>query len=199
MADLFATGVQIPDVGAGSSRPADLTGFIRLYARNNVLYGRTPTGQEFPIVGAGGVTSIEGLTGAVDVAAGPGATVSTQGQTLTIGGQVRPFVEGAALPTTTPLKLWMGSALTNSGGVFEVDWSSAGFTQRPLFVSATAELTTTNVYDVVWATMSGAITATAGGGYAIRGVSQSILLINTVVSTRIAPTGTKIKVMALGV
>jgi hypothetical protein len=54
MADQFATGVQLPNVPNNvSARDAD-TGFIRLYAKENVLYGRLPDGTEFPIAGGEG-------------------------------------------------------------------------------------------------------------------------------------------------
>lgn len=46
MADLFATGIQLPNVGPGvSARDAD-AGFIRIFFRENAMYGVMSDGTE---------------------------------------------------------------------------------------------------------------------------------------------------------
>lgn len=58
MADLFATGVQIPNLASGQARPADGPGFIRIFARQDKLYGMDENNVEYPLSGEGGVQEV---------------------------------------------------------------------------------------------------------------------------------------------
>lgn len=49
--DLFGIGVQIPNLTSGQARPADLEGFLRVYAKNDKLYGVKPDGSEVLLSG----------------------------------------------------------------------------------------------------------------------------------------------------
>ena len=44
--DLIATGIQIPNLDTGSARPAEHANFIRVFAREDKLYGVKPDGTE---------------------------------------------------------------------------------------------------------------------------------------------------------
>lgn len=46
MSDLFATGIQVPNLPEGQARPADDPLFIRIFVRNDRLYGRKSDGTE---------------------------------------------------------------------------------------------------------------------------------------------------------
>lgn len=51
MADLFATGIQIPNLSEGSARTPDYASFIRVFARNDRLYGVRNDGTEVELGG----------------------------------------------------------------------------------------------------------------------------------------------------
>lgn len=54
MADTFNTGVQIPNVPAGvTARDADV-GYLRLYAREDRVYGRLANGTEVELTNVAG-------------------------------------------------------------------------------------------------------------------------------------------------
>lgn len=53
MADLFATGVQIPNLESGQARDADYAGFIRIFARQGKLYAMDDLGNEIDLSGSG--------------------------------------------------------------------------------------------------------------------------------------------------
>lgn len=75
MADLFATGIQIPDLTSGQARPADVGGFLRVFSRNQFLYGLDENGNEFPLSAAEAQTIVE---------QGDGITVTVDGVTYTV-------------------------------------------------------------------------------------------------------------------
>lgn len=54
MTDLFGTGIQIPDLESGQARPADTPGFIRVFSRNQKLYGIDSNNVEHELSGAAG-------------------------------------------------------------------------------------------------------------------------------------------------
>jgi hypothetical protein len=88
--------------------------------------------------------------------------------------------------------IWVGTA-TTSGGTWSVDYSQAGFVSAPI-VQATAVLSSANVYDRAWATLSSSPTATAASGYGLRGANLAVLG----ATTRTVSDGTVIHVVAIG-
>ena len=88
--------------------------------------------------------------------------------------------------------IWIGTA-TTSGGTWSVDYSAAGFVSAPV-VQATAVLSSANVYDRAWATLSTAPTNTGCAGYGLRGAN----LLALGATTRTVPDGTTIQVVAIG-
>lgn len=92
---------------------------------------------------------------------------------------------------TAPM-IWVGTA-TTSGGTWSVDYSAAGFVETP-FVTATAQLTASNVYDRAWASLSSAPTTTGCAGYGLRGAN--LLALGS--TTRTVADGTTIHVIAVG-
>lgn len=88
--------------------------------------------------------------------------------------------------------IWVGTA-TTSGGTWSVDYSQAGFVSAPV-VQATAVLSSANVYDRAWATLSTAPTTTGAAGYGLRG--SNLLALGA--TTRTVPDNTVIHVVAIG-
>lgn len=88
--------------------------------------------------------------------------------------------------------IWIGTA-TTSGGTWSVDYSAAGFVSTPV-VQATAVLSSANVYDRAWATLSTAPTSTGCAGYGLRGAN--LLALGS--TTRTVPDGTVIHIVAIG-
>lgn len=88
--------------------------------------------------------------------------------------------------------IWVGTA-TTSGGTWSVDYSQAGFVSAPV-VQATAVLSSANVYDRAWATLSSAPTTTGAAGYGLRAANLAILG----ATARTVPDGTVIHIVAIG-
>ena len=88
--------------------------------------------------------------------------------------------------------IWKGTA-TTSGGAWTVDYSVAGFTEAPA-VHATLILSSGNVYDRGWASLSGTPTTTGASGYGVRGTN--LLVLGPTVRT--VPDGTVVMITAIG-
>lgn len=88
--------------------------------------------------------------------------------------------------------VWVGKT-TTSGGAWSVDYSAVGFTEVPV-VQATLLLTSANVYDRGWASLSAAPTLTGASGYGVRGTN--LLALGPTVRT--VPDGTVVHVIAIG-
>lgn len=83
MSDLFGTGVQIPNIATGQSRPADAPSFIRIVSRGQRLFGRLFDGSEHPLTGLL-LPEVENLIRQrrnVSVWSGSGAPVEIAGDT----------------------------------------------------------------------------------------------------------------------
>lgn len=101
------------------------------------------------------------------------------------------FVWSGNAQLRSPL-IWIGTTTTN-GGAWSVDFTQAGFVSAPV-VTATAQLSSANVYDRAVADLSTAPTTTGAAGYAIRG--SNMLVLGS--SVRTVPDGTVIQVTAIG-
>ncbi len=101
------------------------------------------------------------------------------------------FVWAGSAQLKSPI-VWVGTA-TTSGGTWTIDYSAAGFVSVP-YVACTAQLSSANVYDRAWASLSSAPTATGCAGYGLRG--QNLLALGS--TTRTVPDGTVITVIAIG-
>jgi len=101
------------------------------------------------------------------------------------------FVWQGSSQLLAPL-IWIGTA-TTSGGTWSVDYTAAGFVSAPV-VTATAQLSSANVYDRAEASLSSAPTTTAASGYGVRWANLAILGS----TARTVPDGTVIHVTAIG-
>jgi len=92
--------------------------------------------------------------------------------------------------------IWMGTT-TTTGGAWSVTFTGEGsspfFAQAPI-VTAVAVLSSANVYDRAWASLSSTPTTTGAAGYGIRGAN----LLALGATTRTVPDGTVIHVIAIG-
>jgi hypothetical protein len=79
------------------------------------------------------------------------------------------FVWAGSAQFKSPL-IWVGTAIT-SGGAWSVDYTAAGFTSAP-YAMCTAQLSSANVYDRAWASLSSAPTATGCAGYGSGGITS---------------------------
>ena len=97
------------------------------------------------------------------------------------------------------IKVFMGTATTDVDGEFVINWSKAGFSAKPFFVSCTAFSSNEVVAERVVCSMhaDAAQTTTTGYGYALKGAKVSIDAIGIGPSIRVAPNQT-VKVMAWG-
>lgn len=88
--------------------------------------------------------------------------------------------------------IWVGKT-TTSGGAWSVDYSAAGFLETPV-VTATVQLTASNIYDRGFASLSSAPTTSGAAGYAVRGANLLVLG----PTTRTVPDGTVVHIIAIG-
>lgn len=49
MADLFGTGIQLPNIPEGQARASDIPGVVRVYLKNGQWYGVDHLGNDAPI------------------------------------------------------------------------------------------------------------------------------------------------------
>ena len=106
------------------------------------------------------------------------------------------FLNAETLNKLSP-NIWMGTT-TTTGGAWSVTFTGEGstpfFAEAPI-VMATAQLSSSNVYDRAWASLSTAPTTTGAAGYAVRGANLGALGGPT---TRTVPDGTTVHVIAIG-
>lgn len=101
------------------------------------------------------------------------------------------FVWSGNAQLRAPL-IWIGTTTTN-GGAWAVDYSQAGFVSPPV-VTATLQLSDTDVYDRGAASISTAPTTTAASGYGTRWANLALLGS----TARTVPDGTTIHIVAIG-
>lgn len=107
------------------------------------------------------------------------------------GEHPAPYVWQGANQLLSPL-IWIGTT-TVTGGAWSIDYSAAGFTAAPI-VEAIAILSSANVYDRAFTSLSGTPTTTSASGYAVRGAN--LLVLGPTVRT--VPDGTVIHIIAIG-
>lgn len=88
--------------------------------------------------------------------------------------------------------IWSGTT-TTSGGAWSVDYTAAGFITAPVVVP-TVVLSSANVYDRGFASLSGTPSTTGASGYGVRGANLALLG----PTTRTVPDGTVVHVIAVG-
>ena len=96
------------------------------------------------------------------------------------------------------LKCWVGETISDDKGVFNVDWSSAGFSQRPLHVSVTTYKTVTGGNDRTFCSMSEDYDKDGGIGYTMEGAASAAILVGGGAGTKAAK-NVKVTVMAWGI
>jgi predicted DNA-binding transcriptional regulator AlpA len=102
-----------------------------------------------------------------------------------------PFVWNTAGQMLAPI-IWVGTT-TTTGGVWSIDYTSAGFISAP-YVVATTQLSSANVYDRSAASLSTAPSTTTAAGYGVRWANLLVLG----ATARNVPDGTAVQVIAIG-
>jgi len=102
-----------------------------------------------------------------------------------------PFVWNSTGQMLAPI-IWVGTTTTSSGA-WSIDYTAAGFVSAP-YVECSAVLSSGNVFDRAFASLSTDPTTTGVSGVAVRGAN--LLVLGPTVRT--VPDVTKIQVIAIG-
>lgn len=95
------------------------------------------------------------------------------------------------------LKCWVGESISDDKGIFNVDWSSAGFSQPPFHVSVTTYKTASKETERSFCSMTGDYDENGGMGYTAEGKYSASAFVG-VEGTKAAE-NVKVTVMAWGV
>ena len=109
-----------------------------------------------------------------------------------ITGLAAVATSGAYSDITGKPKIFV-TTVTTTSGAWTADLTAAGFTSPPVVIPV-AILSSVNVYDRAWASLSAVPTTTSVSGYGLRGAN----LLALGATTRTVPDGTVIHIIAIG-